>query len=203
MIVRTIRFIDANDVVMTGHVWIRLPANSADKPSIEMPDAEAMELRDQVTQRKGGDDVTSWTFKATLREPSEWSRKYPFDRALMRLRMIAKPGATPVVLVPDLSSYQLLIPSELPGVERAIILPGWTLDHSYFSYIAQSLGTTTAAPSNSDQQLPYDLAFNVVSARRFLDPFVSSVLPIIVIVCLLFGLLIVVSKNNQKVAATG
>jgi hypothetical protein len=204
MIVRTVRMIDANDVVITGNVWIRMTAGGGiEPPVLEMPDAEALELRDQVTLRRGGDDVTSWLFKATLREPSEWSRKYPFDRALMRLRVVAKPSATPVALVPDLSSYQLLTPSELPGVEKTMILPGWTVDHSYFSYTSQSLGTTSAAPSNDDQRLPYDLAFNVVTARRFLDPFVSSVLPIIVIVCLLFGLLIVVSKNNAKVAATG
>ena len=39
--------------------------------------------------------------------------------------------------------------------------------------------------------------------RQFLDPFISSVLPIIVVASLLFGLLIIGSKQSQKVAATG
>ena len=72
MIVRTIRLIDANDVVITGSVWMRVPVGRADvEPAIDMPDAETLELRDRATQRKGADTVTSWTFKATLREPSE------------------------------------------------------------------------------------------------------------------------------------
>lgn len=205
MLVRTVRIIDANDVVITGSVWQHVPIDRPGevKPGVEMPDAESIELRDAVTERRGASEITSWNFKATIREPSEWSRKYPFDRALLRLRMVPKASPVPVVLVPDLSAYQLLMPSELPGVEKSIVLPGWNLDHSYFSYTAQSLGTTGAAPTGGGGQLPYDLSFNVVTARRFLDPFVSSVLPIIVIVCLLFALLLVGSKNNAKVAATG
>lgn len=205
ILVRTVRMIDANDAVITGSVWQRVPIarRGQVKTGVEMPDAESVELRDAVTQAQGANEVTSWNFKATLREPSEWSRKYPFDRALLRLRMLPKASAVPVVLVPDLSAYVLLMPSELPGVERSIVLPGWNLDHSYFSYTAQALGMPDAAPPGGGDRLPYDLSFNVVTARRFLDPFVSSVLPIIVIVCLLFGLLIVGSKNNAKVAATG
>jgi hypothetical protein len=205
VLVRTVRFVDANDVVITGTAWQRIPAalRASISPGFEMPDAEVFELRDASTERRADADLASWSFKATLREPSEWSRKYPFDRALMRLRMIAKPAAVPVVLTPDFSAYELLMPDALPGVDRSAILSGWDVDHSYYSYIAQSTRVTESAPSNLARVLPYDFSFNIVAERRFLDPFVSSVLPIIVIACLLFGLLIVGSKNSQKVSATG
>ena len=205
VLVRTVRFVDANDLVVSGTVWQRIPvARRADvKPGIEMPDAETFDLKDPITTQQGDADVTSWTFRATLREPSVWSQKYPFDRALIRFRILAKSSAVPVVLVPALDAYELLMPSALPGVDRTLVLPGWDLDHSYFSYVAQATQTSASAPAVLSRRLPYDLTFNVVTQRRFLDPFVSSVLPIIVIACLLFGLLIVGSKNNQKVAATG
>jgi hypothetical protein len=108
-----------------------------------------------------------------------------------------------VVLVPALGSYELLMPSALPGIDKTLVLPGWDMDHSYFSYVAQNTQTSAAAPVSLSHLLPYDLSFNLVTQRQFLDPFVSSILPIIVIACLLFGLLIVGSKNNQKVSATG
>src|SRR6185436_16332155 len=135
MLVRTIRFVDANDVVITGTVWQRVPASrKADvKIGFEMPDAETFSLGDATTVAAGEDELTSWTFRANLREPSVWSRKYPFDYALMRLRMIARLSTVPVVLVPDLGAYDLLRPQALPGVDPALVLSGWDVDHSYFS----------------------------------------------------------------------
>jgi len=203
ILVRTWRFIDANDVAVTGRIWQRIPVAARGRvtPGLDMPDAEAFTLREPATVDDDDGTVTTWTFTATLREPSEWSQKYPFDRALMRVRILPKPSSVPVVLIPDLLAYDLLMPSAMPGVEPLLVLPGWRLDHSYFSYVAR--GPLTTDMAGVDQTLAYDMAFNVVAQRRFLDPFVSSVLPIIVIVCLLFGLLIVGSKNNEKVAATG
>jgi hypothetical protein len=109
----------------------------------------------------------------------------------------------PAVLVPDFSGYQVLAPQALPGIASALILPGWNLDHSYFSYLPESSATSATASQLDNPGLPFDLSFNLVSQRRLLDPFISSVLPIIVILCLLFGLLMVGSKLAQKVAATG
>jgi hypothetical protein len=54
-----------------------------------------------------------------------------------------------------------------------------------------------------EQSKPYELDFTVIARRQFLDPFISSVLPIIVVACLLFGLVVVASKETSKVAATG
>lgn len=205
VLVRTLRFIDANDAVVTGTIWQRIPAaqKALVKPGVEMPDAESLDLKDPTTRVDGDAELTSWSFRATLREPSEWSRKYPFDRALIRLRMIGRASAAPIVLVPDFEAYELLVPTELPGVDRALVLSGWRLDHSYFSYVDQATRVTPSAPANLSRLLHYDMGFNVVAERRFLDPFVSAVLPIIVIAALLFGLLVIGSKKNEKVSATG
>ncbi len=205
VLVRTVRFADASDLIVSGMIWERIPvARRGDvQPGIELPDAETFDLKDPVTTQRGDTDVTSWTFRATLREPSVWSEKYPFDRALVRFRLLSRPSAVPVVLVPALGSYELLMPSALPGIDKTLVLPGWDMDHSYFSYVAQNTQTSAAAPVSLSHLLPYDLSFNLVTQRQFLDPFVSSILPIMVIACLLFGLLIVGSKNNQKVSATG
>jgi len=204
VLVRTIRLVDANNVVVSGDVWQRIPRAARDTiaPGVVMPDAESTAFDSISTRQAGDDDILGWTFRASLREPSQWSSKYPFDRALVRVRMMPRSSARPAILVPDLQSYRLLTPSTLPGIEGSLILPGWRLDHSYFSYLAQD-PATVAMRNGQDKALPYDLAFNVVAQRRFLDPFISSILPIIVIVCLLFGLLIVGSKQATKVTATG
>jgi hypothetical protein len=205
LLVRTIRFVDANDAVVTGTLWQRIPlaSKSSVTPGVEMPDAESLDLKKDASEVAADAELTTWSFRATLREPSEWAHKYPFDRALIRLRMIAPASPAPIVLVPDFDAYELLIPTELPGVDRALILAGWRLDHSYFSYVRQATRVSPAAPAYLAHLLHHDLAFNIVAERLFLDPFVSSVLPIFVIAALLFGLLVVVSKNNLKVSATG
>ncbi|HET9952942.1 MAG TPA: cache domain-containing protein, partial [Polyangiaceae bacterium] len=205
LLVRTMRSTSANDYVITGTVWERIPSDRLPEihSGLDFPDAESVELRESSTVRQGENELISWNFKVALREPSKWSEKYPFDRALIRIRMTPKPSKVPVVLVPDLLGYQLLTPGELPGVEKALALPGWALDHSYFSFLPRAKDYNTALLKLQNQPLPYVLSFNIVTQRRFLDPFIASVLPLIVIFSLLYGLLIVGSKVSTKVAATG
>jgi hypothetical protein len=203
ILIRTIRIMSANDVFVTGSIWQRVPASerASVTPGVNMPDGEMVELKELASVQQGEFDLVSWTFKVAARVPSQWSSQYPFDRALVRLRLTPKPSPRPVVLTPDLRGYPLLVPSSLPGVEKSVVFPGWKLDHSYFSYISQTSGITTAGIQS--KVLPFDLSYSVVAQRRFLDPFVSSVLPIIVVISLLFGLLLVVSKNTARVTATG
>jgi len=202
--IRTMRFGTANDVSVTGQIWQRYATEFKDFiPGFILPNAETLDVKEAYRLNQGDNQVVGWDFKATLREPFEGSIKYPFDRAMVRIRIAPKGFYKNLVLAPDLESYQLLVPASLPGTDKALVLPGWNLASSYFIYSPMDTGTNFGVPMSLEQERGQEFGFTMVAQRQFLDPFISSVLPIIVVASLLFGLLIIGSKQSHKIAATG
>jgi hypothetical protein len=202
--VRTMRFGTANDVSITGQIWQRYSTALKDYvPGFMLPNAESVDIKEAYRFDEGEQQVVGWDFKATLREQFEGSIKYPFDRAMVRVRIAPKGFYKNLVLTPDLESYQLLVPTSLPGTDKSLVLPGWNLASTYFIYSPSETGTNFGVPMTLEQAKEYEMGFTMVAQRQFLDPFISSVLPIIVVASLLFGLLIIGSKQSHKVSATG
>ena len=202
--VRTMRFGTANDVLLSGTMWQRYDSSLKDfTPGFTIPNAETLDVKENYHTNSGPQDVVGWDFKATLREPFQGSTKFPLDRAVVRVRIAPKGLHKNIILVPDLESYQLLVSSSLPGTDKSLVLPGWNLISSYFSYVPVDAGTSFGQGTALEQAKDQELGYTMIAQRNFLDPFVSSVLPIIVVAALLFGTLIIVSKESVKVAATG
>ncbi len=202
--VRTMRFGTANDVNVTGTIWQKFDGPLKDfTPGVTFPNAETLETKDSYHTQEGGSEVIGWDFKATLRVPFEGSFKYPFDRGMVRVRIAPKGLYKDIVLVPDLGAYQLMVPSTLPGTDKSLVLPGWKLISTYFIYTPVSTGTNFGIGTALEQAKGQELGFTMIAQRNFLDPFVSNVLPIIVVASLLFGMLIAGSKQTAKIAATG
>lgn len=202
--IRTMRLGTANDVLLTGSMWQRYDSTLPGfTPGFTIPNAESLDIKETYHTKSGSLDVVGWDFKATLREPFEGSLKYPFERAMVRVRIAPRGFYKNIVLTPDLESYQLLVPTSLPGLDKSLVLPGWHPISSYFNYSPVDAGTSFGLEATLEQAKGQELGFTMIAQRNFLDPFVSSVLPIIVVAALLFGMLVVVSKQSDKIAATG
>ena len=202
--VRTMRFGTANDVTLTGTIWQRYDSSLKEfTPGFTFPNAETLETKESYHTTEGALEVIGWDFKTTLRVPFEGSFKYPFDRGMVRVRIASKGFNKNIVLVPDLAAYQLMVPTSLPGTDKSLVLPGWNLISTYFIYTPVSAGTNFGMGSALEQAKGQELGFTMIAQRNFLDPFVSSVLPIIVVASLLFGMLVAGSKQSAKIAATG
>ncbi|HWZ42911.1 MAG TPA: cache domain-containing protein [Candidatus Saccharimonadales bacterium] len=202
--VRTMRFGTTNDVLLTGTMWQRYDSNLKEFiPGFIIPNAETLEVKEAYRTKQEDHTIIGWDFRATVREPFEGAIKYPFDRALIRIRIAPKAFYRSAVLVPDLESYQLLVPTSLPGMDKSLVLPGWNLISTYFVYSPVDAGNKFGIGAALEQAEQQELGFTIIAQRNFLDPFVSSVLPIIVVASLLFGMLILGSKQSEKIAATG
>lgn len=205
--IRTMRFEAGNDVILAGQIWQRRSDGGAggagSLAGFQFPDAESVEIKEAYHIKDQNREVAGWEFKATLREPFEDANKYPFDRAVVRIRIAPKEFYTSSFLAPDLSAYQLRTVSSLPGLDKALALPGWRLDQSFFSYVPVDHGTTFGLVTDLLHSRSHELVFTVIAQRQFLDPFIFSVLPIIVVAVLLFGMLMIASKDSAKVEATG
>ena len=202
---RTLRFDSANDVVVTGLVWQHYPAEYPLElgRGFAFPNAETQEVAEVFRRPEAKGELVEYTFKATLREDFDRAVKFPFDQAVIRLPLWPREFDRQVTLVPDLEAYNVLHPAALPGVEKGLVLPGWNKERSYFGFLDPAYGTTFGSAGRSGGGRPPELSFQLTLSRQFLDPFVSALLPVIVVGCLLYTLLMVGTKDEEKVRATG
>ena len=205
LFLKTLRFDAANDVVATGMLWQRLPQGFPKGLSqgFQFANAESQEITEAFRRKDGQGELVEYNFKATLRQNFDRTVKYPFDQVVVRLPLWPREFDARVSLVPDLEAYHVLNPASLPGLDPDLVLPGWTKEKSYFGFLDPRYATTFGAADHSGSEHPPELSFQLVLSRKFLDPFISAMLPVIVVGCLLFSLLLVGTKDLQKVRATG
>jgi hypothetical protein len=103
-----------------------------------------------------------------------------------------------VVLVPDLESYKILTPVSLPGMERDFVLPNWSLKASYFNYKFNSYNTTFGVRSATSDERQPELYFNIVVQRKFLSPFITNIVPLLVVAILAFTVLMTSHKGEGR-----
>lgn len=199
---QSVRFTGANNILLTGYIWqtVEDGPNSAPPPGVIMPEAEEIAIRKDYTSADG--TTTGWYFETTLRQPFDYA-KYPFDREDVWIRMW--PGdrrrfGPDVVLMPDFSSYHERRPSEAPGLERPLVLEGWDIKNSYFSYRENSYNVNFGLESGQDT---LELYFNIGLSRQFLSPFISDMVPLNIVAFLLFAVLMIATREDSKIGLLG
>lgn len=100
-------------------------------------------------------------------------------------------------LVPDLTSYQMMNPVLQPGVAEDLVLPGWDVTGSSFDYRPARYNANVGFEGFEGLKAPPELYFNVAVRRRFLGPFVSTIIPLLVAASMLFSLLLISSKTGS------
>jgi hypothetical protein len=108
-----------------------------------------------------------------------------------------------VILVPDLSSYEIINPSNKPGVRSDIFLPGWDITKSYFSYCQKDYNTSFGFRNYQGGKVFPELFFHVIIKRRFLDPFLSNLLPLLVVAFLNFGAILIATRREKLMGLFG
>lgn len=197
--IQSVEFSTANNVLVSGYIWQRYPAGTPEWVSQGFVLPEAIETPDIIeSYRSDNGEVVGWNFRATLRQQFDYS-KYPFDREDVWIRLWHQNFEREVVLVPDLISYKEVNPTSKPGLEQQdFVLEGWSTTSSFFSYRLNSYNTNFGM----EQFLVHDdvpeLYFNIGLARNFTNPFVSNLLPVVVVVFLLFAVLMIASREDDK-----
>ena len=204
---KTLRLASDNTptVVATGTVWQHYPSDFPKELSrgFLFPDAEAAAVSEVFHHQDAKGDLVEYQFQATLRQSFDQTVKYPFDQAVIRLSLWPRDFEGRVSLVPDMDAYHVLNPGSLPGVDKHLLLPGWNKERAYFGFLEPDENTNFGSQERPNTGRAPELSYQLVLTRRFLDPFVSALLPVIVVSCLLFALLFVGTKDPSKLRATG
>lgn len=206
--VRSLEFTNANNIQVSGFLWQRYRLGSQDHlargisfPDVA-PDPGSLTLTQTHQEKNGEFEELGWEFRVTLRQKFDYGA-YPFDRQTIAIRLKNADRFQDVVLVPELDRYQLINSQTLPGVREELVLPGWRVMGSYFGYQREDYNFRLTKNSFTDQTRVPVMQFNVVVQRNFLTPFLSHIIPILVVMILLHGILISSSIDEGKQESSG
>ncbi|MBF0542927.1 MAG: hypothetical protein HQM08_00765 [Candidatus Riflebacteria bacterium] len=197
--VQSVDFQSGQNVKVTGFVWQRFHKKYHKDLTQEIHFPESVDSTiDKAYEREYGDwKLVGWRFKVELRQWFGYS-SFPLDRENVWLRMWQGDIDKNVVLIPDLTSYFNLHPDSKPGLDAELLVPGWKISKSYFSLEFKDYNTNFGfqGDSSQDNNTP-ELYFNIIIKRAFLDPFISNLLPIFVVIVLMFISLLLATKNQD------
>lgn len=199
--IQSLEMLKSNDVQLTGYIWQKYSADIPEGISrgFILPEAvsEMGKVVESYHRREGNTEIIGWNFNMTLRQDFSYS-EYPFDRKDVWVRIWHQDFDKNVILVPDIGAYRLINPKTLPGVEKDIVLSGFGVESSFFSYVNHNYNTNFGINKYIGQNDFPELYFTVMLKRNFKGPFISDILPIIVIACILFSILFMITKNEKK-----
>lgn len=181
--IESIEFQEANNVKITGVI------QHENKPEYNVFFPDAVEYSEWIINEKNG--IVTKKFLILLREEFNYY-KYPLESNVISLKMQGRGIDEGKVIVPDFSEYpEGVLISANHGIRKNIVLNGWNIVGSFFSF-------------NKISIQEHELVFNIYLKRNILSPFISSLLPFFIILCMVFGILFLIEKgeNNERVEFT-
>ena len=101
------------------------------------------------------------------------------------------------ILVPDFNSYSSLIPESLPGLRSPFVFGGWSPQKTFFSYRVNSNNTNIGLGKFANS-IAHEFHFNIDIKRSSKFPFNPDLLPVTVVIILLFAILTIITKGENK-----
>lgn len=194
--------IGKNDALtVQGYIWQRydVRAHADVARGIRIPNASNANITEAYRLYTEKEEIIGWRFKADLNAEFDYF-KYPLDKQSIYIRISHKDFYSDVVLTPDFESWDISRIKKLMGLGEKIALTGWFIDATYFSYAMTDYDTTFGIENFVGQREFPNLQFNIAMRRDVTNPFISSLLPVIVVLILMFGLLLVASSVLEKPA---
>lgn len=187
--------------IVSGIIWQKYDTkvHQGLERGIIFPDSHSQPDLKVYREQKGNQELIRWYFTTTINIASR-HEEYPFDEPTISLRLWHQNFDENVVLVPDFDSYKIIKPDTLPGISNSLAISGWQNIESYFNYGLSTYNTDFGATNyNALEEFP-ELYFNLTIKREFISPFVSKVIPVLVMAILLFCILLTITKIRTEAA---
>ena len=189
----------ASTVGISGYVWQRYTKSIHDgiQRGFIMPGAKASTITKAYTVEDGDSELVRWNFNATIHQNFDYSR-YPFNSERVIIDLWHKEFTKNVILIPDLASYKLMSPAAKPGLFEGIRLSGWDIGDSSFNYLYESYETSFGLRDFAGLTNYPNLYFGFDIRKEITGPFVSNMLPLLVVTILLFAILFLGTRDERQ-----
>ena len=202
--VQSVTFQSSKEVLITGFVWQRYTHGVHDGVTrgFLMPESSEADIEEIYRRDEGDTELIGWSFRVLVNQEFDYQR-FPFGRENIWVQLWHAEFTDNVVLVPDFAAYKTTLPSRRPGLRSDLEVPGWSIDRTWFGYRYRSYDTSFGAASFKDLTHFPELHFNIIVRSEIVQPLVSHILPIAVMVALLYAILLLSSRYRAKADAFG
>ncbi|MEM7532336.1 MAG: urea ABC transporter substrate-binding protein [Chloroflexota bacterium] len=194
VIIETISFVGGDNAI-TGYIWQKYPLDLPEDVQkgfrfTDIVDGAIGHVEEIYRVVEKGHELIGWSFRTTLRqEPSV--DKYPLDEATVQMQIWPKSLDNRVILIPDLDSYEFMMPSQTPGLVDVLVLENWKKVRSYFSYRYDIYNANFGSDRSIVRNYTPDLYFNVILNRVLLSPLIAYGVTVLIVLSLMFAILII------------
>lgn len=204
LFIQSIEFLNASNTAVSGYVWQRYPKSYEEsiEPGVIFPEAIQTALTEAYTHEENNEIVKGWYFEVTLRETFDY-QGYPFDRQFLWIRLWHKEFTKNIILVPDFKAFDSLNPSTLPGFEKDFVLSEWNLSRAYFDIRINKYNSNFGNTRFTSHDKMPELYFNIEISRNILNPFIAHLFPLAVVLLMLYGIVLTISKQETNLTITG
>ena len=195
---------DASNVAISGYIWQRYTIGIHDdvQRGFIMPEAKNSTIARAYTIEDGDTELVRWNFYATVQQNFEYS-KYPFNNERVVIELLHREFTNNIILIPDLASYKLMSPAAKPGLYEKMQLSGWDIGDSYFNYLTESYKTSFGLRDFAGLTNYPNLYFGFNIRKEVMGPFVSNMLPLLVVSILLFAILFLGTRDERYKGSLG
>jgi len=193
-----------NSLKLTGYVWQRfMEANKFDiETGVVFPEASETKMNLVYNELANGYQTLGWAFETRIPEHFNYET-YPFDKQLLWLRIWPREYLQHVILLPDIDSYDNMNTSNRPGLDEDFMVSGWRVKRSFFDIRYKDANSNLGIANRANKNDAPELHFNIAITRNFIDPFVSYLFPVIIVLLMLYAVLLTNSKDEHRIGLIG
>jgi hypothetical protein len=180
---------------VNGYIWQRYDKKAhehLDRGFI-MQNAQTLTTTQLSQHATDTEEVICWSFAAILYQRFK-PTLYPFDHRHLTITLLHKNFENNVVLVPDLSSYELINPLTLPGLAIKT-MAHWHIVNSFFHLRHTSFGTTMGFDQFAYAHVP-SLQFIATAERKIGGDFLMYLVTLALVLIIVFILLLAFLKQE-------
>lgn len=201
--IQSVSFNSANNVTLTGYIWLTYPKTLAKNQNNLFILPEAINPRgvyERVDYQTSDKDTVTKAiyFDAVTRQDFDY-KKYPFDSKVIWLHIQPKDFYQNIILIPDLTSYDSTLDDLAFGINKNIVLDGFTIKETFFSYHLTDYDTNLGIKNFVSKDKFPELMFNIVITRNLINAAILHLLPLITILCLAFAVLMIATLRENRI----
>lgn len=207
LLVQSLHVISSDQIKFGGFVWQRYPLNTPAqiKRDFYINTVDKYVYKNVIAQYKTDkEEIILWQINGELTQNQFDSKNYPFDREDIEIILSHPEQEKMVLLVPDISAYDIISPWQLPGLQEDVDVSGKQLVQSYFSIqrVPAIVGISDKKTGVSSDA--YNLVYTIVTSHWLTDILFLYLLPILISLLLLLIIpLIAIKTIDSSMGAVG
>lgn len=188
--IESIKFSEQDNISLSGYIWQKYDASFPKnvKKTVTFSKATNISIKEAARQSTPQYEIIKYYFEAGVQQ-NFTHKKYPLEQEVIDISIIREEQNNNIVLIPDITSYEVLSSCNLPGIDSDTFLTGWKLTNSFFQLRKRDLKSSFGLDYTTAMENHPDLHYCIKIERNFLDAFISNLTPLIIVAIMLFFLL--------------